>query len=92
MAGFPRLRHTKPTSPEAPFYRTIDNFVGAGIVFPLFAYLPVPVSAQAIYFGQHSLQQFFRGLGWDTCLLQILNLSPLPQHLAAHVLYFGANC
>jgi len=28
----------------------------------------------------------------NTRLLKILNLSPLPQDLAAHVLYFGADC
>lgn len=45
MAGFPRLRRSKPTSTETPLDRPVDDFVGAWILSALFPYQPVALDA-----------------------------------------------
>jgi hypothetical protein len=83
------IHHTN--SPETALARSVYDFVGARIFSALLAYLPVTLGAQTIYFGLHPFQQVFGGFGWDASALEIPNLFPLPQDLAAHVLDFRAN-
>src|SRR6266404_1239724 len=89
MAGCPPSRHTN--SPETALARSVYDFVGARIFSELLAALPVTLGAQPVYFGLHTFQQLFGGFGRDAGALEILNLFPLPQDLAAHVLDFRAD-
>jgi hypothetical protein len=53
--------------------------------------LPVTLGAQPIYSSQHPPQKLFGGFGGDARPLEVLDLLPLPQDLAAHVLDFRAD-
>jgi hypothetical protein len=85
------LRRTKPTSSEAPLDRPVDDFVGAGVLSALLAYLPVPFGAKVIDLREHTGQKLFRGFRRDTRTLEVPNLLPLPQYLATHVFDFSAR-
>jgi hypothetical protein len=88
-AGYPLWRRT--ISPEAPLCWSIDDLISPRIFSALLAYEPVALDAQAINFGQHSLQQLFRGLCRDARPLKGTDFLPLPKDLAAHVLDFASD-
>jgi hypothetical protein len=64
----------------------MDNFVGAGVLPPLLAYLEIPLRAQLIDLGKHPCQQLFRRGCADPGSLKVTNFPPLPLDLAAPVL------
>jgi DNA end-binding protein Ku len=82
-AGYPCSGRT--TSPEAPLNRPINDFIGAWVLTPLLAHLPVALRAQLIDFGEHAGQQPLSRNSAYPCSLKVPNLPPLPLDLAALV-------
>jgi hypothetical protein len=76
---------------EAPFRGTVDDFVGAWILHPLLADVPVTLANQPVHFSQHPTQQLLRGLATNARTLKVQDLPALPLDLAAHMFDFASK-